>query len=100
MNAFDRALAITLAHEGGVSNHAADRGGLTKWENIAVACLPCNQKKGDRTPQEARMTLRVQPVRPKTVSGMQMAGRWSEGMPESWKDFLRGAHYWTDSLES
>lgn len=31
MNAFDRALAITLAHEGGVSNHAADRGGLTKW---------------------------------------------------------------------
>lgn len=31
MTPFDRALAITLAHEGGVSNHAADRGGLTKW---------------------------------------------------------------------
>lgn len=28
---FDRALAAALAHEGGVSDHPADRGGLTKW---------------------------------------------------------------------
>lgn len=31
MTPIDRALAITLAYEGGVSDHAADRGGLTKW---------------------------------------------------------------------
>jgi lysozyme family protein len=31
MTPFDKALAVTLAHEGGVSDHAADRGGLTKW---------------------------------------------------------------------
>lgn len=31
MTPFDRALAKTLAYEGNVSDHAADRGGLTKW---------------------------------------------------------------------
>lgn len=31
MTPFDKALAKVLAHEGGVSDHEADRGGLTKW---------------------------------------------------------------------
>ena len=31
MDAFDKALAKVLAHEGGISDHPADRGGLTKW---------------------------------------------------------------------
>ena len=34
------------------------RGGATTWENCVAACLPCNQRKGDRTPREARMRLR------------------------------------------
>jgi 5-methylcytosine-specific restriction endonuclease McrA len=33
------------------------RGGKTTWENCVAACLPCNQRKGDRTPQESRMRL-------------------------------------------
>lgn len=33
------------------------RGGATTWDNCVAACLPCNQRKGDRTPQEARMRL-------------------------------------------
>ena len=33
------------------------RGGRTTWENCVAACLPCNQRKNDRTPQEARMRL-------------------------------------------
>lgn len=76
------------------------RGGKTTWENIVVSCLPCNQKKGDRTPEQAGVKLRSRPVRPKSLQGMSVAGKWSQGMPESWKDWLRGAHYWTDTLDS
>jgi 5-methylcytosine-specific restriction endonuclease McrA len=41
-------------------------GGATSWENCVAACLPCNQRKGDRTPREARMRLLFgQPIRPR-----------------------------------
>src|SRR3954469_10212403 len=33
------------------------QGGLTCWENIVVCCTPCNQKKGGRTPAQARLVL-------------------------------------------
>lgn len=26
------------------------QGGRTNWENIVIACVPCNQRKGGRTP--------------------------------------------------
>ncbi|MFF5084944.1 HNH endonuclease [Actinoplanes sp. NPDC000266] len=40
------------------------RGGLNTWVNTVAACGGCNQRKGDRTPAEARMPLRVTPVAP------------------------------------
>lgn len=40
------------------------RGGKNTWKNTAAACGPCNQRKGDRTPSEARMTLRLSPHAP------------------------------------
>lgn len=40
------------------------RGGGTSWENCVVACLRCNHKKGNRTPDEAHMKLRTVPRRP------------------------------------
>jgi 5-methylcytosine-specific restriction endonuclease McrA len=40
------------------------RGGDHSWENIVTCCHRCNQKKGDRTPVEAGMSMRVQPTRP------------------------------------
>lgn len=40
------------------------RSGRTVWENIVTACISCNAKKGDRTPEEARMVLRSKPVKP------------------------------------
>jgi len=33
------------------------RGGRTTWKNIATSCKPCNQAKGDQTPEEAGMSL-------------------------------------------
>lgn len=40
------------------------RGGETSWDNIATCCKRCNQKKADRTPEEALMPLLNKPVRP------------------------------------
>jgi 5-methylcytosine-specific restriction endonuclease McrA len=35
------------------------RGGANSWLNTVACCYACNQRKGDRTPAEARMPLRV-----------------------------------------
>jgi hypothetical protein len=37
----------------------ASRGGRNAWNNTVAACTGCNQRKGDRTPAEAGMVLRV-----------------------------------------
>jgi len=61
------------------------RGGQHRWENVVTACVPCNQRKADRTPREARMALRKQPTRPRSFSRLVP---WRSGMPEAWKDYL------------
>ena len=43
------------------------RGGHSTFENCVAACKPCNIKKGDQTPREAKMFLNVRPVQP-TIS--------------------------------
>jgi len=45
----------------------ASRGGRNTWENVVTACSPCNNRKGDRTPEEARMPLRTSPAEPNHV---------------------------------
>jgi 5-methylcytosine-specific restriction endonuclease McrA len=39
-------------------------GGTSVWENVVVACSPCNGRKGGRTPEQARMHLLAAPVKP------------------------------------
>ena len=40
------------------------RGGDSSWRNCVTACFSCNNKKGDRTPEEAGMTLLKKPIVP------------------------------------
>jgi 5-methylcytosine-specific restriction endonuclease McrA len=40
------------------------RGGKNSWLNTVAACGSCNQRKGDRTPAEAGLRLRVEPFAP------------------------------------
>jgi len=40
------------------------RGGANEWTNTVAACGRCNNRKGDRTPSEARMPLRTRPFAP------------------------------------
>ncbi|TVR62967.1 MAG: HNH endonuclease [Gemmatimonadales bacterium] len=43
------------------------RGGENSWANVVTACSPCNNRKGDRTPEEARMPLLSSPGEPNHV---------------------------------
>ncbi|MBI2571962.1 MAG: HNH endonuclease [Candidatus Schekmanbacteria bacterium] len=72
------------------------RGGRTCWENIVCACFCCNQRKGDRTPEEAGMPLIRRPTRPRRCP--LLAARLSRGVPRTWHYFVDEA-YWGASLE-
>jgi 5-methylcytosine-specific restriction endonuclease McrA len=62
-------------------------GGRTSWENVVTACGPCNRRKGNRTPEQAKMLLSRAPDRPRTLPGM--ISRIDEhSAPEPWRDFL------------
>ncbi len=40
-------------------------GGPSTWENLVNACRRCNERKANRTPEQARMPLRFRPFVPK-----------------------------------
>lgn len=63
------------------------RGGETRWENIVLACRPCNQVKGNRTPAEAEMQLRNQPGRPALGSWQLLVGH-RDALPPAWRPYL------------
>jgi 5-methylcytosine-specific restriction endonuclease McrA len=69
-------------------------GGRRGWDNIATACVPCNRRKGARTPQAAGMHLRRAPRRPapSPVFRLTLGLRKT---PERWRDYL----YWNAALE-
>lgn len=41
------------------------QGGSTTWQNLVACCLPCNQSKGGRTPEQAGMRLKNPPKGPR-----------------------------------
>jgi 5-methylcytosine-specific restriction endonuclease McrA len=47
--------------------HPRSRGGENSWQNVVTACSPCNNRKGDRTPDEAGLALRTVPREPNYV---------------------------------
>ncbi|MHC4608492.1 MAG: HNH endonuclease, partial [Planctomycetota bacterium] len=71
------------------------RGGVSSWDNCVLACVPCNKKKADRTPEEADMILKKVPKKPtwRVLSEISPAMR-----RVSWEKFLSRA-YWETELE-
>jgi len=51
------------------------RGGSDTWMNCITACRTCNGSKGNRLPQEARMTLLYLPYTPNLHEDMILRGR-------------------------
>jgi 5-methylcytosine-specific restriction endonuclease McrA len=72
------------------------RGGRTTWENVVCCCVPCNLKKGARTPLEAGMRLIRPPGRPRWTPVFRPPGR----PPSEWLPFLSrpSASYWNTEL--
>ena len=72
------------------------RGGHTTWNNVVAACSPCNLRKGNLTPSEAKMWPSQMPFQP-TVQHLHRNGRLfpPNYLHESWLDYL----YWDTELE-
>jgi 5-methylcytosine-specific restriction endonuclease McrA len=51
------------------------RQGKDEWENVVSACLACNLKKSNRTPQQANMPLLAVPYRPSWVEHLILSNR-------------------------
>ena len=71
------------------------RGGSAIWTNIVCCCVRCNVRKGGRTPDEARMKLIAEPVKPRRSPMITL--RLSSERYASWKQFLDTA-YWNVEL--
>ena len=66
------------------------RGGGDVWENVTTACLPCNVRKGNRTPREAGMALRREPRRPPENLSFEARRRIGSGLNLEWEKYLIG----------
>jgi hypothetical protein len=54
------------------------QGGLSTWSNLVACCLPCNQHKGGRTPEQAGMKL-LRPVQGPRYQLLQRLRHLTEG---------------------
>ncbi len=74
------------------------RGGGTDWSNIVTACIPCNLKKGNRTPQEAGMRQVIKASRPKLHRALAFMIKSPVRIRGSWQRFIDKA-YWDGLIE-
>lgn len=55
------------------------RGGKNDWNNLVTCCFTCNLKKGNKTPDEAKMVMRTQPYIPNILSENSLLNKlWEE----------------------
>ena len=60
----------------------------TQWENIVTACIECNRRKADRTPEEAGMNLLSKPKKP-TYAEITLGLSPYEKVPAQWTPYVR-----------
>ena len=71
-----------------------NRGGQTSWANVVCSCLPCNTRKGSRTPAEAGMRLLREPHKPRWRPFIE--NQFSHAYHQSWRHFLDHAGWRVD----
>jgi len=71
------------------------QGGQSSWTNIVCCCVTCNVRKGGRTPEEARIKLVREAVKPKRSPVVVL--RLGSQKYASWRQFLDAA-YWNVEL--
>jgi hypothetical protein len=60
-----------------------------------MACYGCNEKKGNRTPEQAGMRLKKLPVKPESLPVVVFRIDPQATIPEQWVNFI----YWHGSLD-
>ncbi len=73
-------------------------GGKSVWDNIVCCCVPCNRKKGGRTPRQANMKLLSEPIKP--APGIFSNLNFKTVRYEEWEPFLTfvDMSYWNVEL--
>lgn len=71
------------------------QGGRSSWDNVVTACVPCNSRKGNRTPGEAGMVLVRSPRKP--AGHPTLRASWIGPYHDQWRTFLDEA-YWNVEL--
>jgi 5-methylcytosine-specific restriction endonuclease McrA len=71
------------------------RGGHDSWENLVCACVPCNIRKGSKTPREAGMSLVRKPHEP--ALDPMISVHIGKRKYASWRTFLDDV-YWNVEL--
>lgn len=64
---------------------ARRNGGEDSWENLVTACVKCNSKKGNNTPEQAGMRLAKTPKRPNRISFIRQTAKSAHN---SWRPYL------------
>lgn len=70
------------------------QGGVSSWTNCVLACVTCNHRKADRTPEQAQLRLKRLPQHPAWNPGYWRHTR----RIDSWQKFISDA-YWNSELE-
>lgn len=63
------------------------RGGSSSWENLVACCRGCNNRKGNRLPEEANMSL-VRRPRPFNLHTSRSLMRLFGNQREAWRKYL------------
>jgi 5-methylcytosine-specific restriction endonuclease McrA len=65
--------------------HPKSKGGPSTWENLVCACMRCNNRKNNRTPEHANMRLKRKPKSPKYIPWIRVK---RNTLPGEWHQFL------------
>ena len=63
--------------------------GRDTWENLVASCQRCNQRKMNRTPEEANMPLKRRPFQPDVIAWNTIR---KNTLPEEWLKYLTTYH--------
>ena len=57
------------------------------WTNVVAACGPCNNKKGDKTVEQAKLKLYKKPVKPRWLPDKELKLK-RQRVPDGWEVYL------------
>ena len=65
-----------------------EKGGPHSWNNLVACCMPCNNKKGNKSPKEIGMKLLSAPRRPKFIPYLSYPTFSAAAKKPEWHDYL------------